>query len=177
MYGKVSLVRAILCREPSDNCLFPGKIDASFTWKNGKTFFFRDNKYWRFSRGKPDPGYPKLISKGFAGIPDNVDAVFVWSGNDKIYFFKGSKYWKFEPEKRPPVDRDYPREISNWDGIPNDIDDALQYDNGFTYFFKAGQYYRFDDMKFKVDKGDPPFPRDSRYWWFGCPRPQSGEER
>ena len=58
----------------SDNVFIPGKIDASFTWKNGKTYFFREDKYWRFSTGKPDPGYPKLVSKGFAGIPDNVDA-------------------------------------------------------------------------------------------------------
>ena len=131
--------------------LILGEIDASFTWKNGKTYFFHDEKYWRFSNGEPDPGYPKLISKGFVGIPNKVDAVFVWSGNEKIYFFKGSKYWKFDPDRRPPVDKAYPRPIENWEGIPNDIDDALQYDNGFTYFFKGGQYYRFDDMKFKVD--------------------------
>ena len=42
------------------------------------------------------------------------------------------------------------RPISNWEGIPDDIDDALQYSNGYTYFFKRGLYYRFDDRKFKV---------------------------
>ena len=29
------------------------------------------------------------------------------------------------------------RPISNWEGIPDDIDDALQYSNGYTYFFKG----------------------------------------
>jgi len=146
----------------------PGDIDASFTWTNGKTYLFKGTKYWRFTDNKSDPGYPKEINKGFEGIPDHVDAAFVWSGNGKIYFFKGSKYWRFDPEQRPPVKSSYPRPISNWEGIPNDVDDALQYSNGYTYFFKKGLYYRFDDRAFKVDDGDPSFPRPAGYWWFGC---------
>ncbi len=47
-----------------------------------------------------DSGYPKAISKGFDGIPNRVDAAFVWSGNGKIYFFKGSKYYRFDPDDR-----------------------------------------------------------------------------
>ena len=31
------------------------------------------------------------------------------------------------------------------------MDDALQYDNGYTYFFKKGEYYRFNDRYFKVN--------------------------
>ena len=68
-----------------------------------------------------------MISRGFDGIPDFVDAggdnlsffklsylqlssaAFVWSGNGKIYFFKGTNYWRFDPEKRPPVSEGYPR--------------------------------------------------------------------
>lgn len=48
------------------------------------------DNYWRFSDMTRDEGYPKKITKGFAGIPDDVDAAFVWSGNGKIYFFKVS---------------------------------------------------------------------------------------
>ena len=33
-------------------------------------------------------GYPGPIEKGFPGIPDSVDAAFLWGGNDRIYFFK-----------------------------------------------------------------------------------------
>jgi len=124
--------------------------------------------YWRFSDGRKDSGYPRLIQKGFDGIPDFVDAAFVWSGNGKIYFFKGKHYWRFDPEKRPPVSEGYPRPISNWEGIPDYVDDAVQYDNGFTYFFKKGDYYRFNDRYFRVDDGDPPFPRPAGHWWFGC---------
>eukprot|EP00091_Calanus_sinicus_P007250 TRINITY_DN18211_c0_g1_i1.p1 TRINITY_DN18211_c0_g1~~TRINITY_DN18211_c0_g1_i1.p1 ORF type:complete len:117 (-),score=15.26 TRINITY_DN18211_c0_g1_i1:303-653(-) len=87
----------------------------------------------------------------------------------KIYSQR-TKYWRFDPDQRPPVKSSYPRPISNWEGIPNYIDDALQYNNGYTYFFKKGEYYRFDDRSFKVDDGDPPFPRPAGYWWFGCER-------
>ena len=67
-----------------------------------------------------------------------------------LYLLQGSEYWKFDPEKKPPVSRSYPKPISNWDGIPNNIDDALRYSNGYTYFFKDGRYWRFDDTKFKA---------------------------
>ena len=87
----------------------PANIDASFTWTNGKSYFFKGTHYWRFSDGKKDKGYPRLIKKGFEGIPDNLDAAFVWSGNDKIYFFKDTNYWRFDPAKRPPVHTSYPR--------------------------------------------------------------------
>ena len=33
-------------------------------------------------------GYPGPIEKGFPGIPESVDAAFLWGGNDRIYFFK-----------------------------------------------------------------------------------------
>ena len=147
----------------------PSSIDASFTWTNGRSYFFKGNQYWRFSAGKMDSGYPKPIRKGFDGVPENLDAAFVWSGNGKIYFFKGAQYWRFDPNQRPPVKKNYPRPISNWEGIPDDIDDAIQYTNGYTYFFKAGLYYRFNDRSFEVDTtASPPFPRPAGHWWFGC---------
>ena len=64
--------------------------------------------------------------------------------------FQGDKYYRFDPEERPPVKRSYPKPVENWEGIPGHIDDALQYKNGYTYFFKQGRYWRFDDKNFGV---------------------------
>ncbi|XP_055700592.1 matrix metalloproteinase-2 isoform X4 [Phlebotomus papatasi] len=146
----------------------PGNIDAAFTYKNGKTYFFQGSKYWRYNGRNIDGDYPKLISEGFTGIPDNIDAALVWGGNGKIYFYKGTRFWRFDPLKRPPVKSTYPKPISNWEGVPNNIDAALQYTNGYTYFFKDNKYYRFNDRTFSVDAADPPFPRPLAHWWFGC---------
>jgi len=74
----------------------------------------------------------------------------VWSGNGKIYFFKGEKYWRFDPSQKPPVKSTYPKYISNWEGLPSNLDAAFQYSNGYSYFFRDGQYWRFNDRSFKV---------------------------
>jgi len=146
----------------------PGNMDAAFTWTNGRTYFFKGSRYWRFTDGTLDDGYPKGMDVGFGGIPSNVDAAMVWPANNKIYFFKGNKYWKFDPETSPPVSDSYPREISNWDGIPNKLDAAIRYSNDKIYFFKDGKYYRWNDDTFSVDNGNPAYPRDTGFWWFGC---------
>ena len=150
-------------------------LNAAFTWTNGKTYFFKGSKYWRFSEvGVLDDGYPKDFNKGFQGAPDNVDAAMVWPANNKIYFFKGTKYWKLDPDKSPSVSDSYPRPIKNWEGIPNSLDSALQYSNGKTYFFKNGKYYRFDDEKLTVDdEATPAYPRETGLWWFGCKKDNS----
>ncbi|XP_043469115.1 matrix metalloproteinase-14 isoform X3 [Leptopilina heterotoma] len=145
----------------------PGNIDAAFTYKNGKTYFFKGSKYWRYIGKKMDGDYPKDISEGFTGIPDNIDAATVWTGNGKIYFYKGTKFWRFDPAQRPPVKSTYPKLISNWEGVPDNMDTALTY-HGYTYFFKGSTYYRFNDRTFSVDTADPAFPRATAYWWFGC---------
>ena len=85
----------------------PGNLDAALYWReerdvrrvNGvwtstvtqesRTYFFKGRRYWRFENMRLLPGYPRQISSGFVGLPDNIDAAFVWSGNDKTYFVKG----------------------------------------------------------------------------------------
>ena len=111
------------------------------------------SRYWRFTNFKVDDGYPKDLSEGFAGVPSSVDTALVWSGNGKIYFFKGSKYWRFDPNQKPPIKSTYPKDISNWEGLPDaNLDAAFQYSNGYTYFFKDGNYWRFNDRSFKVNR-------------------------
>ncbi|RWS13038.1 hypothetical protein B4U80_15063, partial [Leptotrombidium deliense] len=54
------------------------------------------HQYWRFEDGVLEPDYPRNISEGFSGIPDNVDAALAlpahsYSGRERAYFFKGTQ--------------------------------------------------------------------------------------
>ena len=147
----------------------PSNLDAAFTWnRKGATYLFQNGQYWKYFNQDPAPGYPKSIDEGFPGIPNDIDTVFVWGGNDKIYFTKVEKYWKFDPERKPHVRKGrYPRPIKSW-GLPSNLDAALQWINGRTYFFKSGHYWRFEDRSFTLSKASPSYPRSTGPWWFGC---------
>ena len=132
------------------------------------TYFFKGDKYWRFTDRSPSPGYPKDISN-WRGLPKNLDTAFEWGKNENLYFFKDSQYWKYNTATNS-IDSGYPRHISAWEGVPSGADAALQWKNGKTYFFKSGNYWRLNDDTGAVDRSNPPFPRDSGQWWFGCPK-------
>lgn len=57
-------------------------------------FLLQGNRYWRFNNDILDDDYPREISVGFEGIPDDIDATFAipapgHRGREKAYFFKG----------------------------------------------------------------------------------------
>ncbi|XP_032389025.1 vitronectin b [Etheostoma spectabile] len=85
-----------------------GPIDAAFTRLNcqGKSYIFKGNQYWRFDGDVLDKDYPRDISVGYNGIPDDVDAAFAipapsHRGKEKVYFFKGEKYYQYEFKYQP----------------------------------------------------------------------------
>ncbi|GAA6219851.1 vitronectin-like isoform X2 [Lates japonicus] len=84
-----------------------GPIDAAFTRINcqGKSYIFKP-KAVRFDGDVLDEDYPRDISVGFDGIPDDINAAFAvpapsHRGREKAYFFKEDKYYKYEFKHQP----------------------------------------------------------------------------
>ncbi|KAB0402507.1 hypothetical protein E2I00_008171, partial [Balaenoptera physalus] len=123
--GSLFAFRGLYCYELDEKAVRPGypklirdvwgiegPIDAAFTRINcqGKTYLFKGSQYWRFEDGVPDPDFPRNISEGFKGIPDNVDAALAlpahsYSGRERVYFFKGTR--------------------EDWLGLPGQVDAAM----------------------------------------------------
>uniref|UniRef100_A0A3Q2YT93 Vitronectin-like n=1 Tax=Hippocampus comes TaxID=109280 RepID=A0A3Q2YT93_HIPCM len=85
-----------------------GPVDAAFTRINcqGKSYIFQGRKYWRFDGDVLDEGFPRDISEGFDGIPDDLHAAFAVPApnhrqKEKAYFFKGDRYHVYEFVNQP----------------------------------------------------------------------------
>ncbi|XP_040590704.1 stromelysin-1 isoform X1 [Mesocricetus auratus] len=77
------------------------RIDAAVSDKEKKkTYFFVDDKYWRFDEKKQsmEPGFPREIAVDFPGVDSKVDAVFEAFGF--FYFFSGSSQLEFDPNAK-----------------------------------------------------------------------------
>ncbi|KAI4885969.1 hypothetical protein NFI96_033060 [Prochilodus magdalenae] len=92
----------------------PDRVDTAVWWEpSGYTYFFRGDRYWRFSEESRtvDKDYPKHISV-WGSIPGSPKGAFLSDDGAYTYFYKGAKYWRFD-NKRMKVDPGYPRSILN----------------------------------------------------------------
>ncbi|CAH1802129.1 unnamed protein product [Owenia fusiformis] len=82
-------------------------LDAAFVWgNNGKTYFVRGRRFWRYDEYSEKIEYTKSMS-GWKGVPVPIDAAFqFWDG--RTYFFKGRKFYRFDDENMR-VEEGYPQ--------------------------------------------------------------------
>jgi len=155
-----------------DAGVYAGFSNGAF---NNKLYLFKDSYYWRWNNqsNAMDKGYPKLISKGWPGLPNNLDAA-VYGGysassrNNKLYFFKDAYYYRWDIEK-DQLDAGYPKLIRyGWPGLPDNLEMAVYAGysskgrNNKLYFFKDNRYWRWN---ISTDKADANYPLNiSQYW-------------
>ncbi|KAM9471108.1 matrix metalloproteinase-15 [Clarias gariepinus] len=92
----------------------PDRVDTAVWWEpTGYTYFFRGDRYWRFSEESRavDKDYPRPISV-WDSIPSSPKGAFLSDDGAYTYFYKGTKYWRFD-NKRMKVDAGYPKSILN----------------------------------------------------------------
>ncbi|XP_006887416.1 PREDICTED: stromelysin-1-like [Elephantulus edwardii] len=82
------------------------KIDAAFSDKDsGKTYFFVQEKYWRFDEASQsmDQGFPRLTIQDFPGVNRKINAALKNSGF--VYFFSGPLQIEFDPNTKKVTKR------------------------------------------------------------------------
>ncbi|XP_055640676.1 72 kDa type IV collagenase-like [Toxorhynchites rutilus septentrionalis] len=134
----------------------PGNIDAAFRFKDGRTYFFKRDKFWRFTGNRMDAGYPRLISSGFPGVPNNIDAILIDGAGD-IFAFKGDTMWVYDPSLKNVKNIMTIGTVGM--GLPSNVDGALDTDT-MVIVFKGDAYYVLQDGEFQM----------RRHNWFQCGR-------
>ncbi|TRY57459.1 hypothetical protein DNTS_014212 [Danionella cerebrum] len=144
----------------------PPSINAAYERSDGKFVFFKGDKYWIFNEAKMEEGYPKTFKELGTGLPrDRLDAAIFYTPTGNTYFFRGSKYYRFNDNSKS-VDPDYPKPISVWQGVPDNIKGAFMSEDGaHTYFYKANKYWKFNNQQLKVEPG---YPKSVLTSWMGC---------
>ncbi|XP_072525145.1 matrix metalloproteinase-28 [Salminus brasiliensis] len=140
---------------------------AAFSPLDGKLYFFKGKRMWRYSGPDLDPGFPRKSSE--SGLPRHPDCALFYRPLGRMVLFKGSRYFvlNLKTLRSEPY---YPRSLADWKGIPKGANGALTRPDGHLYFFREQQYWRFDPGKVRVT-GTGQWAETLE--WTGCPRSPS----
>uniref|UniRef100_H2ZQ62 Fibronectin type-II domain-containing protein n=1 Tax=Ciona savignyi TaxID=51511 RepID=H2ZQ62_CIOSA len=147
----------------------PSSIDAVYQKPNdGPLVFFKGSKYWMFNGARIMEGYPKHVST--LGLPSTgnfkMDAALNWRRSKRrrrTYFFVKNQFYRYNEEKGK-MDRGYPKPMSVWRGVPNNIDAAMEDPTRSRYsmFLKGNKVRYLNNYKVEVLQTDP------MEFWLGC---------
>ncbi|XP_037831033.1 matrix metalloproteinase-19 isoform X2 [Kryptolebias marmoratus] len=139
----------------------PGNLNAAVhSPRTNKTYFFKGNKVWRYTRFMLDYGYPKQVKR----VPPDVDAAFYLQKNKKLIFIKGAEYWQFD-ELSYNFLSFYPKPLRMlFSGVPPSPDAAFTWTNGKIFVFKGDEYWRVNEL-LRVDRG---YPLSKKERWMRC---------
>lgn len=117
-------------------------------------YFFKGSNYVRYDRGTDgvDDGYPLAVGPHWPGLAavgfDSGIDTALNLGTGFVYFFKGSNYVRYRLDAPEGVDFGPASIADHWPGLAargfaDGLDAAVNYGNGFVYFFKGAHYVRY----------------------------------
>ncbi|XP_061674166.1 stromelysin-3 isoform X2 [Syngnathoides biaculeatus] len=142
----------------------PDNVDAAFEDKAGNIWFFRGDSYWVFDAEMHVQGPESFRALGLSVT--GIRAALRW-GHDPdfdTYLFGSDGYWRFSP-RHNRLESPYPRAMSDWGGIPVDVDATFRDAYGYAHFIRGRQYWKFDPVGMNSLEG---YPRYIGVDFFGC---------
>ncbi|XP_029817124.1 matrix metalloproteinase-28 [Manacus vitellinus] len=129
----------------------------------------RCGRCWRYAGSTLEAGFPQKCSA--RGLPRHPDTALFFQQLRRLVLFKGPKYFVVS-EETLAVEPYYPRSLRDWQGLPPGTAGALTHRDGFVYFFRDDQFWKFDRAKLQVvatGKWATQLP------WMGCWDANSGQ--
>ncbi|CAH1801661.1 unnamed protein product [Owenia fusiformis] len=143
----------------------PGAV--VYSRRTRKTYFFKDNRVWRYNGFNLETGFPKRIKD--KAYPRGPQAALC-DASGRILLFKNYRIYQYN-EYSINVDAIAPRLITDqFPGLPNEfanVEAALRYKDGYLYFFKGANYRKYDERTQRVLPG---YPKAKAPSWMGCGR-------
>ncbi|GBP16102.1 Matrix metalloproteinase-14 [Eumeta japonica] len=81
--------------------------------------------------------------------------------NNRTYLFADTIFWRLNDELKT-LDKGYPKSMSRWPGLPENIDAAATLPSGKTYFFKDNRYWLYNNFTCSPERG---YPRRASTAW------------
>lgn len=150
---------------------------AVYLTSTRQTYLFKGKRIWRYTGFTLDEGYPKVVNESNVLFPRRPHAAMTYNikGRERIYIFSGEYFWEFNryseeisPSYRTPL----PTSVywggssgtSKHQGNINHPESAIQWKDGYLYFFKGYMYRKVDPNTMKVPNG---YPKDIASSWIG----------
>ncbi|XP_028564210.2 matrix metalloproteinase-28 isoform X3 [Podarcis muralis] len=142
----------------------PSTIDAAaFSEEDGKFYFFKGGRCWRYKGSSLDAGFPQKCSNT-GDLPRHPDTALYFQPLHHLVLFKGPKYYMVSGESLQ-VEPYYPRSLKDWGGVPAMANGALTRPDGFVYFFRNEQFWKFNPDTLRVVESGK---WASQLGWLGC---------
>ncbi|ETE67732.1 Matrix metalloproteinase-28 [Ophiophagus hannah] len=142
----------------------PSAIDATaFSEKDRKFYFFKGGRCWRYKGSSLEVGFPQKCSLT-GDLPRHPDAALFFQPLHQLVLFKGPKYYVVN-EETLQVEPYYPRSLKDWGGVPALANGVVTHQDGFVYFFRNDQFWKFNPEKLEVVETGK---WAARLRWLGC---------